>query len=274
MAERARGGWVRYRILKLALFVVLVMSVAGWETSGTQPEVRQPDSYNALQRGVLSMATAELEKLLGDSSLGSRMRLDEREWTSQEFSAFTAGALTQLGYETVVVSGQGSSKPHVWVLVGVDVGDGTAWIPVEATPTSGVAQNSLGHVAWGGGDQYAETYLQYDRVLDLGFNLAPNAVVRAPAAAPFLGEFARFLAVQSRDPDGEIILYVWKVDEGKRPAMTKAGFYDHVFEREGSHTLTLTVVDSRGMRASTAVSFNVYVYDDEPGESDCGCGGG
>ena len=264
-----RGRWPRWRTL--AILILMSLVAAGWAASGAQPEVLQPESYSVSQRGTLSAATTELEERLSDSLLGSQRRLGERAWTSQEFSAFTAGALTQLGYETVVVSGQWSGERHAWVLVEIDVGDdATAWVPVEATPAPGAVQGSLGHVAWGGGGLYAESYLQYDLVLDLVSNLAPAAIVSLPTTAPLTGEFANFLALQSRDPDGEIILYIWEVEGDRRPTLTKSWSYDRAFEQEGSYTLTLTVVDNRGARTSAAaVSFDVYA---EPEQGDCGCG--
>ena len=273
--ERARGGLLlRCRAQKLVVSVLLLLLVAaGWTAIGSQLEVLQPQSYSDSQRSTLSTATAELERLLGDTSLGSRMRLGERAWTSQEFSAFTAGALDQLGYKTDVVSAQEPNERRVWVLVGVHVGDETAWVPIEATPAPGAVQASLGHVAWGSAGGYADAYLQHDGRVDMAPNLTPIAVVLSPVAAPLSGEDARFLALQSQDPDGEIILYVWEVEGDRRPTTTNRWFYDHVFEQGGSHTLTLTVVDNRGARASAVVSVEVYGngYESEP--SDCGCGG-
>ena len=257
----------------LAVLGLLLVAVAGWATSGAQlpPDVLQPDAYSASQRNALFTATAELEGVLGDTSLGSQMRLGERAWTSREFATFTAGTLEQLGYETVIVSGHLYTEFHEWVLVAADIGDATAWVPVEATPAPGAVQNSLGHVAWGGEGLYVQSYLQYDLVLNLGPNLSPSAVFRLPTTATLAGEFASFLAIQSRDPDGEIILYIWKVDGDRRPETSKTWSYDRAFEQEGLYAITLTVVDNRGMRASAVVSLEVY--DDEPEDGDCGCGG-
>jgi len=267
------GKWLQCRTRRLAVLVLLLVT-AGWMASGAQPEVLQPESYNTSQRGVLSAAAAALESLLSDSSLGSRMRLGERAWTSREFAAFTDGVLDQFGYEAVVVSGHLLNERHLWVLVGVDVGDATAWVPVEATPVPGAVQNSLGHVTWGGAGLYAQSYLQYDHVVDIGSNLAPVAAVSPPTSAPLPGELASFLAVKSRDPDGEIILYIWEVDGDRRPTMTKTWSYEHVFEQEGTYTVTLTVVDNRGVRAATVVSVDVYDNEnDAPDQSDCGCSG-
>ena len=270
--ERAHGmGLVRCRTRTLAVFVLLMLCAAGWMT-GAQPEVLQPDTYNTSQRSALSTATAELELLLDDMLLGSQMRLAERTWTSKEFSSFTAGALDQLGYETAVVSGQWPNERHTWVLVRVVVGNGIAWIPVEATPSPGLLQDSLGHVAWGGAGLYAESYLQYDLVLEQGPNLAPVSVVRSPTV--IIGEIATFLALQSRDPDGEIILYVWEVDGDRRPTTTKTWSYDHVFEQDGAHALTLTVVDNRGARTSTVVSLEILSSEESTASPpDCGCAG-
>ena len=270
-AERIGERWVLGWTLKLGVLVLLLGAV-GWAASGAQPEILQPESYNTSQRGVLSSATSELDNLLRDPSLGSQMRLGERAWTSQEFSAFTAGALGQAGYEAVIVSAQWSNERHVWVLVGIGVGDATAWVPVEVTPAPGAVQNSLGHIAWGSAGRYAEPYLQYDLLLDLPPNLAPVAAIRPPTTIPFRGEIQSFLAIQSRDPDGEIILYIWEAEGDRRPTMTKIWSYDHIFEQGGFHTVMLTVVDNRGVRASATITIDIYIEQPER-EEDCGCGG-
>jgi hypothetical protein len=271
-------GAKRQRLLVVWGLLVLTLAMCSGLAWGTpQPEFLSPDSaaYTPTQRVTLVAASQELERLLRDATLGSQRTLGEGGWASLDFAAFAAGSLAVSGYRAVVVSGAWSTEQHAWVAVAVDLGDGTiAWIPVEAAPTANSVATTLGRIAWGNGGQYDERYTRYDQVMELGANAAPIAAVRGPVAAPDLGEIVRFLALTSHDPDGQIVLYVWSVDEGDVVAMTKTGLYDHTFERDGYHTVTLTVVDSRGGRATASATIRVVGPDNVGGKagSSCGCG--
>jgi hypothetical protein len=255
--------------------ILLFLSFATLSAAGAQPEVLQPDSgaYTAAQSSALASATAELERTVGSPAVGASYRaLGDRGWTSLEFATFTAGSLAGLGYETVLASAAWSDGQHVWVLVGVDVGNLTAWIPVEATPASGVTQTTLGRIASDRAGHYDTRYTQYAQTITLGMNALPIAAIRPRATSPYIGEREQYFAMGSSDPDGEIVLYVWSVDgdEVERTAQWSC----HIkFETEGNHSIGLTVVDNRGARATTSLTVTAYDRNNvDPGSPGCGCG--
>jgi len=255
--------------------VALLLSCAA-TAAESQPQVLQPDAaaYTAAQRSALTRATEELERVLGDRTLGVQRALGERGWTSREFATFTAGSLEGLGYQVVIVSAQGPDGQRVWVLVGVDVGGATAWIPVEAAPIPGVVQEGLGRIAWDGAGRYDARYAQFEQIVQLGTNVVPTAGFRGPTAGVRIGDLVTFLALTSHDPDGEIVLYLWGVDDTNRVTTTKTMSFDHTFETNVPHTVSLTVVDSRGARATTSLTIRVSSLDsDGKPSAGCGCGG-
>jgi hypothetical protein len=200
--------------------------------------------------------------------------LGERGWTSLEFATFTAGSLEGLGYQVALISASWADGQHAWVLVGVDVGGATAWIPVEATPTPGVVQEGLGRIAWDGAGRYDARYAQFEQIVQLGTNVVPTAGFRGPTAGVRIGDLVTFLALTSHDPDGEIVLYLWGVDDTNRVTTTKTMSFDHTFETNVPHTVSLTVVDSRGARATTSLTIRVSSLDsDGKPSAGCGCGG-
>jgi hypothetical protein len=243
-----------------------------------QPQVLQPDAaaYTAAQRSALTRATEQLERVLGDRTLGAQRALGERGWTSLEFAKFTAGSLEGLGYQVAVVSAQWPDGQHVWVLVGVDASGATAWIPVEAAPVSGVVQEGLGRIAWDGAGRYDARYAQFEQIVELAANIVPTAGFRGPTAGVYAGDVVTFLALTSHDSDGEIVLYLWEVDDTGRLTATKTMSFDYTFETTVRHTVSLTVVDSRGARATTSLAVQVLGLDSEgnPFMSGCGCGDG
>ena len=259
--------------------VALLLCCAVTSTAEPQPQVLQPDAaaYTTAQRSTLFLATAELERVLGDRALGVQRTLGERGWTSLEFAKFTAGSLEGLGYQVAIVSSPWTDGQHAWVLVGVDVGGATAWIPVEAAPTLGVVQEGLGRIAWDGAGRYEARYAQFEQIVELAANIAPTAGFRGPTAGARTGEIVTFLAIGSYDSDGEIVLYLWGVDETDRLTTTKTMSFDYTFGTGVRHTVSLTVVDSRGARATANVPVQVYGPDTEGStrpSTGCGCGGG
>ena len=256
----------------------LLLSYAVGGAAQQQPQVVQPDSatYSTAQHSTLSRATAELERVLGDRTLGVQRTLGERGWTSREFAAFTAGSLESLGYQVAIVSAQWLDGQHAWVLVGVDVGGATAWIPVEATPIPGVVQEGLGRIASDGAGRYDARYAQFAETLQLGANVAPTVGFRGPTAGAYAGDVVTFLALTSHDSDGEIVLYLWGVDDTDRLTVTKTMSFDYTFETAVRHTVSLTVVDSRGARATTSLAVQVLGLDSDgnPFSAGCGCGDG
>jgi hypothetical protein len=202
--------------------------------------------------------------------------LGERGWTSLEFAKFTAGSLEGLGYRVALVSAPWPEGQHAWVLVGIDVGGATAWIPVEATPIPGVVQQGLGGIAWDGAGRYDARYAQFAELIQLGTNVAPTVGFRGPTAGVYAGDVVTFLALTSHDSDGEIVLYLWGVDDTDRLTATKTMSFDYTFETAVRHTVSLTVVDSRGARATESLAVQVLGLDSEgnPFSAGCGCGDG
>jgi PKD repeat protein len=263
------------------LILVCALAVAvlcGARVEGAaQIEVLQPDSdrYTASQHAQLTAAIAGLESVLADRTLGSQRATGEQGWGTTQFAAFSAGALAGRGYNTLVVSVQRGGGTFAWVLVGVDVGSGvTAWIPVDPNPGPSAVQSTAGRIPWAVSGRYDASYITFERVVELGPNAPPTASIRAQTGAIRVETGASFLALVSRDADGEIIAFLWSVDGGA-PTRTKSSTYEHTFVSSGEHAVTLTVVDNRGARSSASITIRVYGLDElgRPTSPGCGCGG-
>ena len=247
----------------------------------TLPQVLQPDAptYSASQQATLAQAITSLQQALNQSPLASQRYFSPTEWGSQDFAGYTAGILAGIGYQTTLVSGAGWPEgTHVWILVQVDLGQQTAWIPVEASPTAGHSQQVLGHVPTTtstGNLRYDPRYLSFDSVVELPENIPPVAKIRPPAFAVLPGESARLLAPGSYDQDGKIVLYRWNFGDGSTRTYT-SWVARHTFIKVGTYTVILTVIDNRGTQSSTKLSIQVVL----PGKqekssatsSGCGCG--
>ena len=273
------GDGVRSAIAWMFAAATVALLAIGVVAAAAEPQVLQPDStaFSSAERAALLRELAELEGLLESAEWGSARSLGERGWGSYEFALYAAGTLEGLGYETAVVtSASWSGGAHTWVLVGVSVGGRLAWIPVEATPKPGIAQRTLGFVpklsAVPG--QFDDRYIAFDQIASQPVNRPPVPQIRPPTSFVLVREFATFLGLSSYDPDGEIILYQWKVDGG-RATSSQAHVYNHSFDSPGQHTVALTVVDDRGGRASVAVAVEVLSEKPEGDKANtgCGCGG-
>lgn len=271
----------RERALVLVLVLASSLALGGMATALDAPRIRQPHTLG------LSMADQEalvlqmdlLADILADSYLGSRMmRLGEEGWSAREFSLYTAGTLQQLGYRSIVAtSSSWANGPHTWVLVELQLGQEMLWVPVEATPPVGRSQLTLGSIqlapVFPAPGWFDERYTSYDQILNPPANQPPIAKLRDPVTAILTEEDATFLALSSHDPDGDIILYLWSVDGGRR-TVSHSWSYGHEFATPGSHTIEVTVVDNRGARATASLRINV-LGEDPSGDTGggCGCGG-
>ena len=250
------------------------------------PQVLQPNTatYSATEIAILTQAVTTLEETLNDYNLASKRYFPD-EWTSRDFAAYTAGILSEKGYETVLVSGGGwPDGTHTWVFVGITLGSSdTAWIPVEAAPEAGNSQQTLGiipsYTDAAGNLWYEEDYLNFSDVIGLPLNLPPVAVIRPPTAGIVTGETTRLLALGSSDPDGEIVLYQWDFGDGRTRVFTTWSAR-HEFEEEGNYTILLTVIDNRGKGSvTTSMSLRVGKEGEEEEATSsssgggCGCGG-
>ncbi|MFC2081667.1 PKD domain-containing protein [Candidatus Bipolaricaulota bacterium] len=257
------------------LLSVVLAGMAAWATD--HPVVVQPEAagYSGAERAAFDDAYQQLTRLLWRHELGPRKRLGEDGWGALDFAAFTAGSLEGQGYETVIVEQTGDgAATRVWVLVALDLGTRTAWIPVEPLPDPDLTQRTLGAVAGvessGALVLLDATYLTYGRIVELGPNIPPTARIVLPAGDIVAQVQVAWFANASLDPDGTIILYQWTFDEDVQRAAASIAQW-HTFASSGTHTISLTVTDNRGAQSST--SLTLYVLTGEEAERDCGCGG-
>ena len=86
-------------------------------------------------------------------------------------------------------------------------------------------------------------------------NLAPNAAFVFSPASPGIGEWVRFDASASSDPDGSIVDYRWTFGDGSSPELGSVTY--HPFPAAGTYLVTLVVTDNDG--DSDSVSQQVVV---------------
>lgn len=246
---------VRRALIGLLIFCSLSLLVAALES----PVLIQPlaASYSQEQLLALEEAIDQLAGELNCTDLGSKKYLGSGGWTSVKFAAYTAGNLERLGYQVVIVSRQaaeGGSK--AWVVVQVDLGGTTAWIPAEPLPFEGINQLDLGAVPLTAPLVYDSDYLLYDTIIELPANIPPTASIRAPREIVET-EQSSWFGNWSVDPDGEIVLYRWTFGEAEQRATHTVSEW-HTFDVGGiEYPVSLTVTDSRGAQATT--SMTVYV---------------
>jgi len=255
-----------FYVLMLGTFLFAAPALAG-ETIDVLP--LNSTAYSAAELAALLPAVARLETTLANPDLASRRYFASNEWQSRNFAEYTSGRIAELlGYEGRLASADGwPDGRHTWVLVGIPVGQKTAWIPVEASPLAGHAQVILGTIpglASSTGRSFDSKYRGFSVVEPLPADVRPVAKIRAPMARATAQQSVVFLAIESYDPDGEIILYVWEFGDGQRQTTT-APRVDYV-PRTASESLavSLTVVDNCG-RTST-VRITIGVADPGPQE--------
>jgi len=269
------------RVLMISLsLLLLAVPVLG----GDLPQVLQPNetAYSASEVATLIQAIASLENVLNDYRLGARRYFASDQWDSRDFAAYTGGTLTEMGYETVLVSGAGwPDGTHTWLLIGIPLGGKTAWVPVEASPEAGHSQQILGYILSTtdatGNLWFEESYLNFSDVIELPPNLPPVAKIRPPTGLVATNSRVKFLTLGSYDPDGEIVLYRWEFGDGDTEVTTTRSVR-HEFDERGNYTISLTVIDNRGRKsATTSVTIRVVSPQEPetapPSSGGCGCGG-
>ena len=266
----------------LSLFVLLLLLPAASAMAGDLPQVLQPNAtvYSASEVAALTQAIATLTEALNDYDMASRRYFSASDWRSRDFAMYTAGVLSEKGYNTLLVSADGwPDGTHTWVLVGISLGTKTVWVPVEASPEASHNQLVLGHIARvspSGSLAYEERYMSFESVAALPPNKAPIARIRRPSPPIEVHKGLRFMALGSSDPDGEVVLYIWDFGDGETTITTKPSV-SHRFDDQARYTTSLTVIDNRGKAATSSVDLAV-VRLQEPQTQDrpsggCGCGG-
>jgi len=219
-------------------------------------------AYSTAELAALLPAVARLETLLRNPDLASRRYFASNEWQSRNFAEYTSGRIAELlGYEGRLASADGwPDGRHTWVLVGIPVGQKTAWIPVEASPLAGHAQVILGTIpglASSTGRSFDSKYRGFSVVEPLPADVRPVAKIRAPTARASAQQSVVFLAIESYDPDGEIILYVWDFGDGWRETTTAPRIEYVPRTAVATLVVSLTVVDNLGRSGTTGVALGV-----------------
>jgi len=261
-------------------FFLLVIALPAF--AGELPQVLAPNTtaYSAEQVAVLTQAMEALEDMLNDDSLGSRKTPTADGWRSRDFANYTAGRLSEFGYDVMLVSR--SDRPdavlpgvlQVWVLVAIPLDGHVAWVPVEATPELGKLQQTLGLIPSTRDEEgkiwFEEGYVSFSEAIDLPENLPPVAKIRAAFKIVAKSE-EKFRATGSYDPDGEIVLYCWDFGDGATETVVTSTAR-HRYEEPDYYRIALTVIDDLG--ASMTVSITRRVAGGEAGATGCPvCGG-
>jgi len=256
----------------LTAVVVLLASVS--LLAAGVGEVSHPNrtAYSEVELEELIPALARLVELLDSSALTLGRRYPDL-WTSLDFAAYAQGILTASGYAAYLVSGVGwPEDPHTWLVVEVPLPSRVAWIPIETAPEPGQPQQKLGHIPLAADAMgvlwFDDRYTRPSVTLDLPANRPPVASVRTLPVIGIPGGDVTFFGGDSRDPDGEIVLWLWTFEDG---ATSSGPIVDYSFPSEGTHLVKLTVVDSHGASASTTYPFRVV--DERRPPAGCGCGG-
>ena len=87
-------------------------------------------------------------------------------------------------------------------------------------------------------------------------NERPVAVLLAPSEVE-VGEIAVFDASASTDPDGGIVAYRFIPGETEEELITSDPILEYTYSAAGDYTITLTVLDNRGGKDSTAATISV-----------------
>ena len=265
-------------LLFALLFLSLVASVKGSEL----PQVVHPNGagYSEAELASLIPAIEELSELLGGVSgayWACRQIFSSEEWQSDQFAAYTAGILSELGYDVLLVRGNGwDDGGHTWVLAGIPLTGGrTAWIPVEASPALERTQEALGSIPVLTDEdetfRFSEAYLGFVEIVECSDNLPPVAKIHTQMDPVFdLGESARFSTLGSYDPDGEIVRYHWDLGDGSR-GISDRRLLEYTFGSSGIYTVTLTVIDDGGKSAVATLAIRISRSPDAERPPGCGC---
>lgn len=219
-----------------------------------------------------SAAWVELERVLADWRLGCGGCPTRYAWDARQLALFVAGRLSSLGFPAELARSGG----EWWVLVRSGAGEGAAAVPVlpGLPPLDRDGQFArgvfLGRIPWLAPGRVDPRYLAPEEVVPLPPNAAPAVRLRAHPTEPQVGEAVGFVADMA-DPDGHVVLCVWDFGDGDG---SWGWSPEHVYTREGTYTVTLTVVDDRGGTtvARLVVAVSVPSAPLPGGSGGCGCG--
>jgi hypothetical protein len=251
--------------LLLVASLVLLSAVSFAETV----TVLQPSDsgYSSTERTALLAGADAVQKVLNEGFPFPRFRLIQQGWTDDAFIQFAAGTLRSAGYSVVLAEGTMSGVARTWILVGIDLGSRTGWIPVEAAASWVSSEYRLGEIAWQGGvagGSFDSRYLAFSQTVALAPNAPPAITLTEPNRNVIVDVRATFQAVGS-DPDGTIIAYQWTFGDRDTLTDTHATVW-YAFKDAGEQTVHLVVIDNRGGRTTASVTVDVLAED--PG---CGC---
>ena len=264
---------------KRRLVILCVLLVAIGVGLGAQT-VRDLDtsSYTGQELAQILAELATLEHLTSDTSRGSQRSLGAAGWSSYQFALFSAGRLEELGYSVLLAQGSGwSDGLHTWVLVGLSYSQGTAWIPLEATPRAG-AQMTLGSIPFTtrgpSAAAFDSRYLAPQSTAQTPVNRPPSGSLRTTTPTIDPEDNAKFLVLGAADTGGEIVVYRWDFGDGSTSARLSTSEL-HRYDIEGTYVVTLWIIDNAG--GSALATTTVQVVSSTPTGANrhegCGCGG-
>jgi len=215
----------------------------------------------------------ELERVLGDWRLGCEACPVRLGWDDAQLALFVAGRLSSLGFQTELARSEG----EWWVLVRLRAEGTEVVVPVLPgfPPLDRNGQFArgvfLGRIPWAEPGRPDPRYLAPEEVLPLPPNPVPEVRLRVHPTEPRPGEAVWFIA-DVADLDGSVIQLRWDFGDGESSSWWSP---EHVYGREGTYTVTLTVVDDRGGVAEARIIVSVTAPPAPPpgGSGGCGCGG-
>lgn len=259
--------------------IVLLISVISMLVKAEPPSV-SPWISPPLTPGNMAALTAELNRLeetLSDGTLGSQQIEGGRDWDSHAFAQYTGGVLASLGYAVrLATDSHWPDGSHSWVLVNLATSAvSPAWVPVEAVPPLGSRQLALGTVPTQSVSAtnivFDPRYDSFESVSELPPNRLPIARIRLVGSTLPFSQPTVIIALGSRDDDGRIVVYRWKLGDGEW-FTTRSWSTTITPPTIGLTSITLQVIDNQGATATESIEVKIVGRpDDVPQPPDCGC---